>query len=108
VLREVLRRKGLEPDIEFGGISLDQEKNALAGLTTYRKFGTPIVRIRSAVTTLIACLLPTAAIAILSTIHKTGLLICIIGIFTFLFAISLMFFTFAKLTRVEIFSATAV
>jgi hypothetical protein len=86
----------------------DLEKgDEYTALKTYRSFGTPIVGFRSAATTLIACLLPTAAIAILSTIHKTALLIGVIGIFTLLFAIGLMFFTSAKPTRVEIFSATA-
>lgn len=103
-LRAPIRRKERGPELPITSLN---QGNAHIALKTYRSFGEPIVRVRSAVTTLIACLLATAAIAILSTIHKTGLLIGVIGIFTFLFAIGLMFFTSAKPTTVEIFSATA-
>lgn len=94
-------------DLEAGKPSGDRE-NALLASRLYRYFGTPIVRIRTTITTLIACLLPTAAIAGLSTIHNTGLLIGVIGIFTLSFAVGLMFFTSTKPSRVEVFSATAV
>jgi hypothetical protein len=69
--------------------------------------GHRIATIRSAVTTLAACLLPIAAIAILSSLHKTATLIAVLGALTLLFAIRLMFFTSKTPTRIEIFGATA-
>jgi hypothetical protein len=106
-LRKQFRRKRMNRDIEHEPYEEFEPGDVSTEFKTYRSFGTPIVGFRFAATTLIACLLPTGAIAILSTIHRTGLLIGVIGIFTFLFAIGLMFFTSAKPTRVEIFSATA-
>ena len=72
-----------------------------------RSMGHRIATIRSAVTTLAACLLPTAAIAILSSLHKTATLIAVLGALTLVFAIGLMFFTSKTPTRLEIFGATA-
>ncbi|KAE9378488.1 hypothetical protein N431DRAFT_501113 [Stipitochalara longipes BDJ] len=61
----------------------------------------------SFVTTIIACLLPTAAIAILATIHSTAEVLGFIGLFTALFAAGLMFLTDKATSRTEIFTATA-
>jgi hypothetical protein len=69
--------------------------------------GWSISAFRSTIITLVACLLPTAAIAILSSIHNTAVLITVIGVFTLMFAIGLIFFTSKKPSRVEVFSATA-
>lgn len=89
------RERHQEPwDIERGEVTL----------VTYSEH---IVDFRSTITTFLACLLPTGAIAILSSIHQTGVLIGVIGVFTALFAIGLMFFTSKRPSRVEVFSATA-
>lgn len=69
--------------------------------------GFTLGNLRYIITTLVACLLPTVAIAILATLHTTPKLIGVIGALTFVFGIGLMFFTSKRPTRVEIFSATA-
>jgi hypothetical protein len=66
-----------------------------------------IQKFTSCVTTIIACLLPTAAIAILATIHSTAEVLGFIGLFTALFATGLMFLTDTATSRTEIFTATA-
>jgi hypothetical protein len=53
-----------------------------------------------------SCLLPTAVIAILSSLHRATTLIGVLGTLTVVFDIRLMFFTSSKRSRVETFSAT--
>jgi hypothetical protein len=65
-----------------------------------------ILLFTSFVSTVIACLLPIVAIAVLSKLHRQPELIGLIALFTFLFAIGLMFLT-GGTSRVEIFTATA-
>jgi hypothetical protein len=81
--------------------------HVLTRISDDSSIGHRIATIRSAVTTLAACLLPTAAIAILSSLHQTATLIAVLGALTLLFAIGLMFFTSKTPTRIEIFGATA-
>jgi hypothetical protein len=64
-------------------------------------------RFTSFITTVVACLLPTAAIALLSTIHSQAKLIGFIALFTAVFAVGLMGLTDSGTTRTEIFTATA-
>jgi hypothetical protein len=66
-----------------------------------------MLRFTSSVATVVACILPTLAISILTTAHGTLQILLYIGGFTALFAIGLMFLTNADTTRVEIFTATA-
>jgi len=66
-----------------------------------------ILKFTSSVATVIACLLPTLSIAILSKVHETEHLIIYIAGFTAIFAVGLMFLTNAATSRVEIFTATA-
>lgn len=66
-----------------------------------------ILQFTSAVATLLACLLPTAAIAVLSNMHTTGKLLGLIAAFTTAFALGLMMLTDAGTSRVQIFTATA-
>jgi hypothetical protein len=83
----------------------DAPKKAKKELITYG-----IRRIRSFttfVTTIVACLLPTAAIAILATMHSTAEVLGFIGLFTALFAGGLMCLTDPTTSRTEIFTATA-
>jgi hypothetical protein len=61
----------------------------------------------SFVTTIVACLLPTAAIAILATIHSEAKLIGFIALFTAIFAMGLMGLTNSGTSRTDIFTATA-
>jgi len=61
----------------------------------------------SFVTTIVACLLPTAAIAILATIHSEAKIIGFIGLFTAIFAMGLMGLTNSGTSRTDIFTATA-
>jgi hypothetical protein len=64
-----------------------------------------IMRFTSSISTVVACLLPTIAITVLSQLHETrDLLLCLAG-FATVFAIGLIFLGTA--TRVEIFGATA-
>lgn len=64
-------------------------------------------RFASFVTTVVACLLPTAAIAVLATIHSQAKLIGFIALFTAIFAIGLMGLAGAGTSRTDIFTATA-
>lgn len=61
----------------------------------------------SFVTTIVACLLPTAAIAVLATIHSQAKLIGFIALFTAIFAMGLMGLTNSGTSRTDIFTATA-
>ncbi|KAI9861065.1 MAG: hypothetical protein M1813_005494 [Trichoglossum hirsutum] len=66
-----------------------------------------MLRFTSSVSTVIACLLPTVAIIVLSQIHGTrNLLLCLAG-FAVIFAAGLIFLTNGTSSRVEIFTATA-
>lgn len=65
------------------------------------------VRFTSALSTVIACLVPVIAIAVLTQISGTrNLLLCITG-FAVVFAILLIFLTQGTTSRTEIFAATA-
>ena len=64
-----------------------------------------IMRVTSSISTVMACLLPTVAITVLSQVHGLrNLLLCLAG-FAIVFASGLIFLGTA--TRVEIFAATA-
>ena len=65
------------------------------------------MRFTASVATVVACVLPTVAIGVLTTAHGNTEKLLYIGGFTALFAIGLMFFTDANTTRVQIFTATA-
>lgn len=69
--------------------------------------GKSMLQFTSRVATIIACLLPTVAIAVLSKIHDTGPRLGAIAGFTAIFAAGLMGLTDAGTSRVEIFTATA-
>lgn len=68
---------------------------------------TRMVAFTSSVATIIACLLPTLAIAALSKLQQTAEILGVIAVFTAIFAIGLMFMTGGGTSRVEIFTATA-
>jgi hypothetical protein len=115
-LRRLLyfRHKSFTEDAENrGGLSVttnivtETSEPVLIHVSNDSTIGHRIATIRSVVATLTACLLPTAAIAILSSLHQTATLIAVLGALTLLFAIGLMFFTSKTLTRIEIFWATA-
>ena len=66
-----------------------------------------LVRFTSGISTVVACLLPVVAIAVLSQVHGTReLLLCLAG-FSVIFCVGLIFMTQGTTKRVEIFSATA-
>ncbi|TGO18461.1 hypothetical protein BPAE_0382g00060 [Botrytis paeoniae] len=83
----------------------DQNSEDRTGLTVYSE--ARMLRFTSAVATVIACLLPTVAIAVLSSLESTQKLLGVIAAFTAIFAMGLMFLTDASTSRVEIFTATA-
>jgi hypothetical protein len=65
------------------------------------------LRLTAGISMVVACLLPVAAITVLTNMHSTrDLLLCLAG-FTVLFAAGLMFLTGGAISRVEIFMATA-
>lgn len=65
------------------------------------------LRVTSAISTVVACLLPVIAISILSQLHGLrNLLICLAG-FAIIFALALIFLTQGTSSRTEIFAATA-
>lgn len=72
-------------------------------LTVYSK--RTVFRVASGCVTLVACLLPTAAIVILYVCNTVPLRLGILSLLTAIFSLALMFLTMAN--RVEIFTATA-
>ena len=76
-----------------------------AALNTYREG--PMLRFTSAVATIVACLLPTVAIAVLAQLNTTAELLGTIAAFTAIFAAGLMMLVDSGTSRVEIFTATA-
>ncbi|ESZ93177.1 hypothetical protein SBOR_6456 [Sclerotinia borealis F-4128] len=88
-----------------GTVKEDRKQKNGTGLTVYSE--ARMLRFTSAVATIIACLLPTVAIAVLSSLQSTGELLGVIAAFTAIFAMGLMFLTDAGTSRVEIFTATA-
>lgn len=88
-------------ETETNGSSGPEQKT----LNTYSE--DRMLRFTSAVATVIACLLPTVAIAVLAKLHTTADLLGVIAIFTAIFAMGLMLLTDAGTSRVEIFTATA-
>jgi hypothetical protein len=78
------------------------KKNTLA---TYGEMN--ILRFTSAISTIVACLLPTMASVVLTQVKGTrNLLICFLE-FAVLFAGGLIFLTSGTVSRVEVFTATA-
>jgi len=74
-------------------------------LATWSENG--MLRFTNSVSTIVACLLPTVAITVLSQVHGLrNLLVCIAG-FAVIFAAGLIFLTNGTSFRVEIFTATA-
>jgi hypothetical protein len=100
---EALRRKK-SPEVTQVEISEDARK-AQPTLITYSM--SRMLRFTSFVATVVACLLPTVAIAVLSTMHTTAELLGFIALFTAIFAIGLMVLTDSGTSRTEIFTATA-
>jgi hypothetical protein len=66
-----------------------------------------ILRFTSAVSTIVACLLPTVAITVLSQLHGTRDLLLTIAGFAVIFAVGLIFLTNGTASRIDIFTATA-
>ncbi|GAB1316088.1 hypothetical protein MFIFM68171_06298 [Madurella fahalii] len=66
-----------------------------------------IIRFTSFVTTVVACLLPTVAIVVLSTAETRGQIFAYISGFTAMFSMGLMWLTDAATKRVQVFTATA-
>ncbi|KAH0557186.1 hypothetical protein GP486_005022 [Trichoglossum hirsutum] len=107
-------RKRTGPDLEkhsrrvFGSVrpenwvsKVEKQKT----LETWSEKG--MLRFTSSVSTVVACLLPTVAITVLSQVNGTrNLLLCVAG-FAVMFAAGLIFLTNGTSSRVEIFTATA-
>jgi hypothetical protein len=66
-----------------------------------------ILRFTSAVSTIVACLLPTIAITVLTQVHGTRNLLLCLAVFAVIFAGGLIFLTSGTASRVEVFAATA-
>jgi hypothetical protein len=74
-------------------------------LATWSEKG--MLRFTNSISTVVACLLPTIAITVLSEVHGTrNLLLCISG-FAVIFAVGLIFLTNGTSSRIDIFTATA-
>jgi len=65
-----------------------------------------MLQFTSSVTNIVACVLPVAAITVLSKLHKTSEVLGVIALFTVAFAGGLMFLS-GGTSRVDIFTATA-
>ncbi|CAG8953878.1 hypothetical protein HYFRA_00010839 [Hymenoscyphus fraxineus] len=101
------RKRNKESDAEktTAPESPRKTRDQIARDTLTRYSGASIVRFTSSLTTVVACLLPTIAITVLSQVHGLGnLLLCLAG-FAIVFAAGLIFLGTAS--RVEIFGATA-
>lgn len=66
-----------------------------------------ILRFTSAVSTTVACLLPTIAITVLSQVHGTKNLLLSLAEFAIIFAVGLIYLTNGTVSRLDIFTATA-
>jgi hypothetical protein len=85
-----------------------QPKTTVAETPTINSYREgPMLRFTSFIATIIACLLPTVAIAVLAQLHTIGKLLGIIAVFTAVFAGGLMMLVDSGTSRVEIFTATA-
>lgn len=74
-------------------------------LSTYSE--NSMLKFTSAVSTVVACLLPTVAIIVLAQVQGLrNLLLCLVG-FAVIFSVGLIFLTSGTTSRVEIFTATA-
>jgi len=93
-------------DAEWGNTTTVTVKTSLVEEIMFMShdtiIGSNIAVFKLAVTILIACLLSTAAITILASLHKTATLVGAISACTLFFAIILMFFTPSKPSRTEI------
>lgn len=86
-------------------VTSNEETSVQPTLDTYSM--NSMLRFTSFVATVVACLLPTVAITVLSTVHTTAMLLGFIALFTAIFAIGLMSLTNPGTSRTEIFTATA-
>ncbi|PQE18164.1 hypothetical protein CJF30_00009314 [Rutstroemia sp. NJR-2017a BBW] len=75
------------------------------GLNIYTQ--SKMLRFTSSVATVLACLLPTVAIAVLANLSSIKEILGVIAAFTAIFAVGLMWLTDGTTSRVEIFTATA-
>ncbi|KAH8891763.1 hypothetical protein GQ53DRAFT_746258 [Thozetella sp. PMI_491] len=82
-----------------------EEERKKNGLETYSEKWMQFIA--SSVATVVACVLPTVAIGILSTAQGTMHKLLYIGGFTMLFAIGLIILTDCSTSRIQIFTATA-
>lgn len=101
--RQAEQKKSVGRKPSIGAESTEKEEPPT--LETYSEHR--MLQFTSSVATVIACLLPTVAIAVLAKLHSTEELIGLIAVFTAVFAIGLMSLTDAGTSRVEIFTATA-
>jgi len=89
----------------FYHVYLKKRKTTQAKAVTYRE--TTMLRFTAGVTMVIACILPTVAIGVLTTAKTTMQKLLYIGGFTALFAIGVMWLTDAGTSRLSVFTATA-
>jgi len=66
-----------------------------------------MIRFTNLVATLVACLLPIVAIAVLAKMHTQPQILGFLALFTAIFAIGIMWLTDSNASRTEIFTATA-
>jgi len=76
-------------------------------MTINEYHGRRMVQFTSFIATIVACLLPTVAIAILAQLHTIADLLGLIAVLTAIFAGGLMLLVDSGTSRVEIFTATA-
>lgn len=99
------KERDLEKTEEAPAKPEKKSRDELAKETVTKYSGDSIVRFTTSLTTVVACLLPTIAITVLSQVNGLrNLLLCLAG-FATVFAAGLIFLGTAS--RVEIFGATA-
>jgi hypothetical protein len=74
-------------------------------LSTYSE--NAMLRFTSSVSTVMACLLPTVAITVLSKVHGLNNLLVCLAAFATIFSVGLIYLTTSATSRIEIFTATA-
>ncbi|RDW56922.1 hypothetical protein BP5796_12989 [Coleophoma crateriformis] len=93
-----IRKKGSSAGTSPRGHALEKD------ITEYSESW--LLRTTSILTTVVACLLPTIAITVLSKVHTMSMILGLISLFTAIFAVGLILLSSTS-SRVEIFTATA-
>lgn len=107
--------KEVPPDLEKGSFMLSQAETTEVptGIEeeqegSLKDLADGVVEVTNLLSALLACLFPVIAISVLSQLHGIRNLLLCLGGFVIIFVFCLVWITAGTVTRVEVFSATAV